>query len=371
MPTIIASLVLSLVFFQAPDKEKKTDLEYDELNGPVRLVRIETEYLAGINEENWKDGLGSIKHGERVLTKITLYDINGRKSEEVSFNRSRCAKGRHIFSYDDKNNRTESVFWGQSVVTGKPDNSQAAGSPLIFKQAFRLDDSGRPAEIQESDSSGILTLTQFYKYDDKGRVKELAVADNDLVNSRCEFKYNDDGLPVEEICNGKGFVRAAKKIYTYKYDGSGNWIKKIESSTETWPNGSLHRYQTATYREIKLYSSKLAAQKDTEDSIDSVKLKPCLPRFVVKTSADLQESAIKRLMPSYPPDAKAAGISGSVVVELTVNEIGKVISVRTVSGPAKLRAASEEAARGWEFRPTLITKVPAKVIGTIVFNYNR
>jgi TonB family protein len=361
MPTIIASLILSLFFFQSPDKERKTDRELDELNGPVRVLRLESGPVI-FRSGNY----GNTRH----LGRIILYDINGRRSQEVSFNsfEKSCARGRHIFSYDDNNNRTESVFWGQSVVDGKPDNS---GSPLIFKQAIRLDDSGRPAEIHEYESFGTFSSTRFYTYDDKGRVKELAVAENDLVQSRCEFKYNDKGLPIEEICKGKDSANSVKTTYKYEYDGDDNWIKKIASSTSTWPNGSLHDYEVVTYRKIRLYSSKLAAQKDTTDSIDSVKIKPCQPMIARKTSASLQQRAIKHPMPNYPPDAKAAGISGSVVVELTVNEAGKVSSVRTVSGPSQLRAASEEAARGWEFHPTLITKVPARVIGTITFNYNR
>jgi hypothetical protein len=47
-----------------------------------------------------------------------------------------------------------------------------------------------------------------------------------------------------------------------------------------------------------------------------------------------------------------------------------VIKTRALSGPAELHGVSEEAARGWEFKPTTLSGVPVKVIGTITFNFN-
>ncbi|HWC76768.1 MAG TPA: energy transducer TonB, partial [Blastocatellia bacterium] len=59
-----------------------------------------------------------------------------------------------------------------------------------------------------------------------------------------------------------------------------------------------------------------------------------------------------------------------VVVEVSTDEDGKVVSVRAVSGAAELRGASEEAARQWEFTPTTLSKIPVRVIGTITFNFS-
>src|ERR1700720_3913744 len=73
-----------------------------------------------------------------------------------------------------------------------------------------------------------------------------------------------------------------------------------------------------------------------------------LPKIIRKSGGVLQGSATKRVEPSYPPLARAAHISGSVVVEVTVDEQGKVISARPISsGHPLLRDAALEAARGW------------------------
>jgi protein TonB len=75
------------------------------------------------------------------------------------------------------------------------------------------------------------------------------------------------------------------------------------------------------------------------------------------------------VQPNYPPLAKAARVAGAVVVEVTVDEDGGVISARAVSGHPLLKDAAVAAARAWRFTPTQLSGVPVKVIGTITFNF--
>ena len=96
---------------------------------------------------------------------------------------------------------------------------------------------------------------------------------------------------------------------------------------------------------------------------------PTPPRIVRKAGGVLQGSVVKRVTPSYPPAAIEAHVSGAVVVEVTVDEEGKVMSARAVAGHDLLKDAAVEAARGWVFTPTQLSGVPVKVIGTITFNF--
>jgi len=97
--------------------------------------------------------------------------------------------------------------------------------------------------------------------------------------------------------------------------------------------------------------------------------KPESPKIIRKSGGVLQGSATKRAEPAYPPLAKTARVSGTVVVEVTVDETGTVIAARSISGHPLLKPAAETAARGWEFKPTLLQGTPVKVIGTITFNF--
>jgi len=91
---------------------------------------------------------------------------------------------------------------------------------------------------------------------------------------------------------------------------------------------------------------------------------------IIRKSADaLQRLANKRVVPTYPPIAKSARVSGSVVVEVTIDEQGNVTSARAISGHPLLQQAAVEAAKGWKFSPPQLNDTPVKEIGTITFNF--
>jgi TonB family protein len=73
--------------------------------------------------------------------------------------------------------------------------------------------------------------------------------------------------------------------------------------------------------------------------------------------------------PAYPPIARAARASGTVVVQVTIDESGKVISARAVSGHPLLQASAVQAAYQARFAPTLLSGQPVKVTGTLSYNY--
>lgn len=83
----------------------------------------------------------------------------------------------------------------------------------------------------------------------------------------------------------------------------------------------------------------------------------------------LNGRADKRVQPVYPAVARAAGASGTVVVEVTLDEAGNVASARAVSGHPLLQQAAVDAARQWTFAPTMLSGKPVRVAGTITFNF--
>jgi protein TonB len=83
----------------------------------------------------------------------------------------------------------------------------------------------------------------------------------------------------------------------------------------------------------------------------------------------LNGKALSLPKPDYPATARASGASGIVVVEVTVDEKGKVIAARAVSGHPMLRASAVLAARLARFAPTKLSGEPVKVTGTISYNF--
>jgi TonB family protein len=83
----------------------------------------------------------------------------------------------------------------------------------------------------------------------------------------------------------------------------------------------------------------------------------------------LNANATSLPKPAYPAIAKATRASGAVVVQVTVDETGKVTDARAVSGHPLLRAAAEQAARQARFTPTLLSGQPVKVTGLLTYNF--
>src|SRR6266496_4045489 len=73
-------------------------------------------------------------------------------------------------------------------------------------------------------------------------------------------------------------------------------------------------------------------------------VRPEPPKIIRKSASVLEASAIKRVKPVYPADAK---ITGTVVVEVTIDESGNVISGKALSGHPLLMGPALAAARGW------------------------
>ncbi|MEJ7848168.1 MAG: TonB family protein [Pyrinomonadaceae bacterium] len=73
--------------------------------------------------------------------------------------------------------------------------------------------------------------------------------------------------------------------------------------------------------------------------------------------------------PPYPAAAKAVRAVGAVMVQVTIDENGNVISANPVSGHPLLRAAAAQAARGAKFTPTMLSGQPVKVAGIVTYNF--
>ena len=83
----------------------------------------------------------------------------------------------------------------------------------------------------------------------------------------------------------------------------------------------------------------------------------------------LNGKAISLPLPQYPEIAKAAKASGTVMVQVTIDEEGNVISAEPVSGHPLLRAVSVTAAKQAKFSPTKISGHPTKVTGVVTYTF--
>jgi protein TonB len=93
------------------------------------------------------------------------------------------------------------------------------------------------------------------------------------------------------------------------------------------------------------------------------------PKPSVVSGGVINGKASRLVQPPYPPAAKAVHASGTVNVQVLIDEQGNVVSASATSGNPLLRAAAVQAARSSKFTPTQLSGQPVKVSGIIVYNF--
>lgn len=83
----------------------------------------------------------------------------------------------------------------------------------------------------------------------------------------------------------------------------------------------------------------------------------------------LNGKAVSLPKPAYPAIANAAHASGTVTVQVLIDERGCVVSSRAVGGHPLLQQAAVQAAYRACFTPTLLSGQPVKVSGVITYNF--
>ena len=79
---------------------------------------------------------------------------------------------------------------------------------------------------------------------------------------------------------------------------------------------------------------------------------------------------IRRPEPTYSPEARSAGVQGSVLLEIVIDEQGLPTWIRTLSPLGYgLDERAQECIKTWRFQPGLKNGVPVKILATIEVNF--
>ncbi|MGI4757313.1 MAG: energy transducer TonB, partial [Janthinobacterium lividum] len=98
------------------------------------------------------------------------------------------------------------------------------------------------------------------------------------------------------------------------------------------------------------------------------KPKPTGPAKI--SSGVMAGQVLVKTTPVYPPIAKAAHVSGAVVLHAIISKTGSVEQLSVVSGPEMLRANAISAVQSWKYKPYLLNGDPTEVDTTITVNFS-
>lgn len=98
------------------------------------------------------------------------------------------------------------------------------------------------------------------------------------------------------------------------------------------------------------------------------KEEPVIPKQV--TGGVMNGKAVYLEKPAFSAAAIAVRATGTVDVEVIVDENGRVVSAKAKNGHPLLRGSAEKAAMASRFTPTLLSNQPVKVSGIIIYRFN-
>lgn len=145
--------------------------------------------------------------------------------------------------------------------------------------------------------------------------------------------------------------------------------EEVKEATREVPPVNTSRDRTVeTKNEEKVAAN---TPKNEEPKTESQPVTNDLP----KDSSPIQvgsliEYATAKVAPSYPPAAKTMRMTGTVKVEVLVNEDGSIAEVQKTSGPSMLQRAAVDAIKRWKFKPFIKDGQAVKASGFISFNFN-
>jgi TonB family protein len=316
----------------------ESDRTRDGLSGPVRRVRTEVVKLQ--NES------GRITEGKRALLEVVSYDIKGNKVENEYFPVSGAMlTGKEVYKYDDKGNISEMTMLNED------------GS-LISKEIYKY----------EFDFAGNWNkMTTSVALVDGGRV----IFEPTEVTYRSIMYYLDGNLAklMKPVPPKTTTAPGASPAVDEQTINQTKAVSSNQKESVTLPAADFSWEKVSGVRPADLSTVASTETKSPRILLDAEP--PPNPRPILKpvSGGVLNGSAIALPPPSYPDSARRMRISGTVVVEVVIDESGKVISARATDGPAMLADAAVQAAKHAKFSPTKLSGQPVKVSGVINYKF--
>ncbi|MEP6705918.1 MAG: TonB family protein [Pyrinomonadaceae bacterium] len=322
----------------------------DGLLGPVRRIKTEIAKLTSSG--------GKLVEDKRVVLESSAYDIKGHKTENSYFPvAGGTLTGRELYKYDDKGNISEMTL-------------HSTDGSLVSKEVYKY----------EFDFAGNWTkMTTAVAVVDGGK----ASFEPTEVTYRTIMYYLDENMakmlqPGQPAPTGSGSASPSSSAPVSEAKSI-----PVDPSPVVNKPAETNKVAGAVPNAVSINKSKLAISP-TSDAGSSIGVKRALveaggeppanatPKPLMKpvSGGVLNGSAITLPAPSYPDVARRMRASGTVVVEVIIDENGKVISAQAVSGNTLLRDVAVQAANRARFSPSKLSGQPVKVAGIINYHFN-
>ena len=327
---------------RGPAPVAETDRVRDGLVGPVRRVRTAVTKLSTEN--------GKPVEGKESVIEIVAYDVKGTKVENQYF--------------------------------------PIAGSTLTGKEVYKYDDKGNISEMTLLNEDGSLLGKEIYKYefDFVGNWNKMTTSVAVIEGGKMSFEqtevthrsimyYLDEKMMkmAQPAAAPSSSVAPTNSTVANKDDKAGSpSTKSADTKSQALPSVTSRKPVTLDSNAgAQLVASNANTTASPSMRFDAEPPAAPAPRPILKpvSGGVLNGTAINLPSPSYPDTARRLRMAGVVVIQVVVDETGKVISAEALSGPSLLKDAALQAALKARFSPTKLSGQPVKVSGVINYKF--
>ena len=334
----------------------ESDRERDGLVGPVRRVRTELVKLS-------TTGGKLIEDLKRVLLETAEYDLKGSKTQNQYFPIAGATlTGREVYKYDDKGNISE-----MTLVN--------ADGALVSKEVYKYDFDTMGNWVKMMTSVAVVengkidfeptetTYRTISYYLDASLAKMLEPV---TTSSSAPAKTDNTSQPSKPPAVSNANEVKSSPVINTAPPRAGNESKLVAALPP--PASSPVKGTGAVVQPLVGDVHLSATDASKKVTVDG---DPPAPRPLLKpiSGGVLNGKALSLPAPTYPETARRMHVSGLVEVEVIVDETGKVISAKALSGPNSLRDVAVQAAYRARFTPTKLSGQPLKISGRINYNF--
>jgi TonB family protein len=234
-----------------------------------------------------------------------------------------------------------------SVYVPKADISGA--NPFFSLYAYR-----QPATDCRKSLEAALAHSQDKKKQPEGRVEEFSVAGRDYF--RVNLVRGAGGRYQSIICT-------TAKSHLLVWNASASQEKGVDAIVATLnliaPSHTRSATESAQSTEPKDAATEETSSKPDLSGVTKVRV----------SSGVTTGMLVKKVNPSYPANARAAYIQGTVVLRAEISKTGDITHLELVSGPIELAGSAVAAVRQWKYKPYLLKGEPVIVDTQIQVNY--
>ncbi len=313
-------------------------------------------------------GLACKNNPVAKFTKQYTCEISGETEPQTSDEYlERAGKHYELNNYSDTYD--ECAFGAcAEAVRLDPNNAKALSCRGNFYRLLKnydaaLEDLNESIRLFPDDPTSYQIRSRIYKakemYDEAIADQSRAIDIYSREDYQSAYNYFERGELYFLKGDYENTVRDFSEVIRLKPDFENIYTRRAEAYRK------LGKYDLADADDRKAAGSEIVEEKngssDTSTKTDS-------PKTI--SGGVLNSKAVDLPKPVYPAAARAVRASGSVNVQVTVDENGNVVSANAVTGHPLLRVSAVEAARKAKFSPTLLSGKAVKVTGVIVYNFN-